>query len=252
MRTFVLGDLHGGAKALEQVLSRSDFHDFNDHLILLGDLVDGWPETKHCIDILLVLSNVTFVRGNHDQWFIDFLNKGLRWDRAAGWPDIWTSQGGAETLRSYGYLTVDGAYLETGNVPNAHQEFFQNSLQYYEWDNRLFVHGGVVNQSARLGLQPSKDSMFESTWDREMITKSRRATMVGKPLFYPPYDEIYVGHTTITPWGHKTPMKFGNVIAMDTGGGWEGKLSLMDVESGEVWQSDQVMTLYPNARGRHG
>jgi len=40
------------------------------------------------------------------------------------------------------------------------------------------------------------------------------------------------------------PVKFGNVWIMDTGGGYEGVLSLMDVESKEIFQSDKVSELY--------
>lgn len=45
MRTFTIGDIHGGYKALKQCLERSKFNYKEDHLIALGDIVDGWPET---------------------------------------------------------------------------------------------------------------------------------------------------------------------------------------------------------------
>ena len=33
---------------------------------------------------------------------------------------------------------------------------------------------------------------------------------------------------------------------MDTGAGWNGKLTIMDVDTEEYWQSDLVESLYPN------
>ena len=42
-----------------------------------------------------------------------------------------------------------------------------------------------------------------------------------------------------------------NVWNLDTGGGYEGKLTVMDVETKELWQSDFVNTLYSNERGRN-
>ena len=42
-RTFVIGDIHGGLKALQQVLDRVELKE-NDHLIFLGDYVDGWSD----------------------------------------------------------------------------------------------------------------------------------------------------------------------------------------------------------------
>jgi len=49
MKTFVIGDIHGAYKALIQCLKRSKFDYDRDRLICLGDVVDGYPETKECI-----------------------------------------------------------------------------------------------------------------------------------------------------------------------------------------------------------
>ncbi len=46
MRTFVLGDVHGAARALKQVLERSSFDYSADRLVCLGDVADGWPRNK--------------------------------------------------------------------------------------------------------------------------------------------------------------------------------------------------------------
>ena len=43
MKTFVVGDIHGAHKALVQVLERSGLDRESDTLIVLGDVVDGWP-----------------------------------------------------------------------------------------------------------------------------------------------------------------------------------------------------------------
>jgi len=32
---------------------------------------------------------------------------------------------------------------------------------------------------------------------------------------------------------------------MDTGAGWSGKLTIMDIDTNEFWQSDVVKDLYP-------
>ena len=41
-----------------------------------------------------------------------------------------------------------------------------------------------------------------------------------------------------------------NVWNLDTGGGYEGRLTIMDINTKEFWQSDNMKTLYPNERGR--
>lgn len=96
MRTLVLGDVHGAYKALKQVLERSKFDYKKDKLIFLGDVVDGWPETKKCVDEFLKIKNLVFVLGNHDDWFLRF----IKWSEM---PEIWLSQVGIATLESYGY-----------------------------------------------------------------------------------------------------------------------------------------------------
>ena len=49
-RLLVLGDIHGAAKALTQVLERSNFDPTGDRIIFLGDVADGWSETPAAID----------------------------------------------------------------------------------------------------------------------------------------------------------------------------------------------------------
>jgi len=40
------------------------------------------------------------------------------------------------------------------------------------------------------------------------------------------------------------------IWAVDTGGGWSGKLTIMDIDSYEYRQSDLVPDLYPHIQGR--
>ena len=54
-RTLVFGDIHGGLKALIQLLERIDLSG-NDRLIFLGDYVDGWSESAQVIDFLIDLA----------------------------------------------------------------------------------------------------------------------------------------------------------------------------------------------------
>jgi len=53
-RTLVIGDIHGGMRALEQILVRANVT-LNDHLIFLGDYVDGWSQSPEVIDTLIHL-----------------------------------------------------------------------------------------------------------------------------------------------------------------------------------------------------
>ena len=42
-KRFVIGDIHGCHRALQQVFKRAEFRPDTDELISLGDVVDGWP-----------------------------------------------------------------------------------------------------------------------------------------------------------------------------------------------------------------
>lgn len=71
-RTFVIGDIHGAAKALEQCLVRASVDLKYDTIIQLGDVTDGYPDVCACVDLLLRASNLIALKGNHDDWFMDF------------------------------------------------------------------------------------------------------------------------------------------------------------------------------------
>ena len=94
MKKFVIGDIHGGYKALMQCLERAKFDYENDQLISLGDVADGWTDVVECFEEFFKMKNFIMVRGNHDQWLKNWLQKGEK-------PDIWTKQGGQNTLASF-------------------------------------------------------------------------------------------------------------------------------------------------------
>ena len=54
MRKLVIGDIHGGLKALHQIFDRAKVTT-TDNLIFLGDYVDGWSQSPQVIDFILEL-----------------------------------------------------------------------------------------------------------------------------------------------------------------------------------------------------
>jgi len=226
MRRFTVSDIHGGYRALRQVLDLAKFDMWNDHLIVCGDVVDGWPQSRETVNCLLSLKHCIFVLGNHDDWFLQY----MKTDNA---PIVWTSQGGQATLDSY----------QLG-VPSEHRKFFEDAPLYYVLDDMIFVHGGF-NPEMNFRSQP-RDAYL---WDRSLIHDAWRGMKLGEPVNYGEWSTIFLGHTSLPNYNLYEPTRMGNVMALDTGGGWEWKLSLVDIDSGEYWQSDQVAKFYPNARG---
>lgn len=216
-RTFVIGDIHGGHKSLLQCLQRAKFDYQKDTLISLGDIADGWPDVAECFNELLKIKNLIVVRGNHDQWLLEWM---INEDEK---PQRWVRQGGAASLASY--------KKQTKKTRKAHKIFLENTPFYYiDSENRLFVHGGV-----EVGLPMSKQDQTYMMWDRSLVAAGANV---------PQFKEVYIGHTTVSPLSDH-PVTFGNVTCMDTGGGWEWKLSMMNIDTGEVFQSDIVESLYP-------
>ena len=65
------------------------------------------------------------------------------------------------------------------------------------------------------------------------------------------YSEIYIGHTPTLSYHKHLPMQAATVWNADTGAAFTGKLSVINVDTKEVFQSDILPYLYPNEMGRN-
>ena len=123
---------------------------------------------------------------------------------------------------------------------------------YLDQDNRLFIHAGFTN---------SKGVAYEYFpklfyWDR---TLWETALALDKSIsfdhfFYPNrlkiYNQIYIGHTPTTRIDKTIPVQKACVCNVDTGAAFAGKLTILDIDSKDFWQSDALPKLYPNEKGR--
>jgi serine/threonine protein phosphatase 1 len=224
-RVFVLGDVHGAFRAVLQCFERAGFDYDDDQLIALGDICDGWPETKECVSEFQKIRNLIYVMGNHDTWFKDWLKTGYV-------EDIWYIQGGKETIASY----------SGGPIPKAHLNFFDYALPYFVLENKLFVHAGIDRE---VPIEVQGEETFY--WDRTLAMAALKAAADPNSKQLTTYDEVFLGHTPIL---FPKPLSGGGVWLMDTGAGWQGLLSMMDINSKEIYTSDPVPKLYPGITGR--
>lgn len=230
MKRFVVGDIHGAHKALVQCLERSKFDPAEDLLISLGDLCDGWPEVNKVIDELVRIKNLRVVLGNHDEW-------ALRWMKDGWEEDTWTTQGGLATMESY--------RRDRERVPRSHVNLLRGASPFIELDNKLFVHGGI-NPT----LDISKQDPELLLWDRDLLDGAVRTSQRNPDHRYGKWDDIFIGHTPTERYRTLEPVHACNVWAVDTGCGWSGKLTIMDIDNHDYWQSDLAPALYPNVPGR--
>ena len=239
--TFVIGDIHGGLRALHQVLERSQVTR-EDTLIFLGDFVDGWSESPQVLDFLIELDKkqtCIFIRGNHDDLLLNYL-------KTNSYHQEWFKHGGQSTIDCYQKVSA----VER----KRHIEFLEGLKDYYLDDqNRLFIHAGFTNMNG-IDFEYFPKLFY---WDRTLweTALSLNPTLSKDSIFYPKrlklYDEIYIGHTPTLYYNTDLPMQGCNVWNVDTGAAFKGKLTIMDVKTKEFWQSDSLPELYPNEKGRN-
>ena len=70
MTTFIVGDVQGCYQELEELLTKCGFEKGNDHLWLVGDLINRGPENVAVLDWIIDTPKVTSVLGNHDLHFL--------------------------------------------------------------------------------------------------------------------------------------------------------------------------------------
>lgn len=223
MKTFVLGDIHGAYKALLQCLQRSQFDYEKDRLIVLGDVCDGYSEVKQSIEELLKIKYCDYIIGNHDLWALDWATKGIE-------EDLWLDQGGRNTKASY----------HGDNMPQAHIDLLKNAHWWIELNDKLFVHGGFDPQ------KPMPQQVLQTlVWDRDLLGDAWKRYLRGDADYqYTKFKEIYLGHTTTQLFHSLKPLKLCNIWALDTGAGWSGPLTIMDIDTHQYWQSDLTPQLY--------
>jgi serine/threonine protein phosphatase 1 len=243
-RTLVIGDIHGGLRALHQIIERANVTQ-NDTLIFLGDYVDGWSQSPDVIDYLIKIKehqNCIFIKGNHDELLLDWLqNKNENIDES-----MWFKHGGEATVIAYSKVSQ--------STINKHIAFLK-SLENYHLDNqnRLFIHAGFTNMNG-IAYEYFPKLFY---WDRTLweTALAMNETIDKDSVYYPRrfllYKEIFIGHTPVTKIGETIPIQKACIWNVDTGAAFKGPLTIMDVDSKEFWQSEPLPNLYPTEKGRN-
>ncbi len=241
-RTLVIGDQHGALKAVKQVLENCKFNPQQDLLINLGDIVDGWSESSELVQFYIEFSEEckfrpVFIRGNHDVFCQEWLNDGVP-------KTNWLMQGGKSTVESY---------INTGYITEkSHLKFFKSMKDFYlDEENRAFVHAGFTSPKG-LGNELEFKTYY---WDRTLWDlaneKTRQMNLESEMDIFNVHKEVYIGHTPTLIQGETIPIKKYNIWNIDTGAAYTGKITIINIETKEFWQSDIVQDLYPNENGRN-
>lgn len=240
-KTYVIGDIHGGLRALKDLLQQLNLQD-EDQLIFLGDYVDGWSDSAHVVSYLIQIKeelNCRFIRGNHDDLVLQWLTTDFNNEK-------WLQHGGESTKKTYEHLDQ--------TTINLHVNFLENLENYIIDDqNRLFLHAGFSNMSGPQ-FEYHDDTVY---WDRTLweTALSLNPQIKKDDKVYPKrlklFREIYIGHTPVTRLGHTTPINAVNIWNVDTGAAFKGPLTALEINSKKFFQSRPVHEYYPDEVGRN-
>ena len=176
-RIYAVGDIHGRADLLSEIIARID-DDIRRRPIAhtievyLGDYVDRGPQSKTVIDLLtirLVANGAVCLRGNHEAVMEGFLQD----------PTIleyWLPLGGMQTLASYGIelhenetaFSLHRRFLDA--FPRAHELFMQCLRNQFSCGDFLFVHAGI-----RPGVPLDDQDPNDLIWIRDEFLDDTRS-----------------------------------------------------------------------------
>jgi serine/threonine protein phosphatase 1 len=167
---YAVGDIHGRADLLDRLMLRlvSDARTEGGRpeLIFLGDYMDRGPQSRTVLDRLIEIQadpmfDTTMLRGNHDQYFLEFMRAPQTWA-------IWRRLGAAATLQSYGVTPpmadADDDDLEIAaealrRAVSAEHLAFLKATKFMKISGKhVFVHAGV-RPGVALESQDPKDLM---------------------------------------------------------------------------------------------
>lgn len=186
-------DIHGCADTLKSLVKKVKPSD-NDILIFLGDYVDRGDKSFEVVDYLIELNKTyecVFLKGNHEDMWLDYLNKTATMSEY----NMFFYNGGTSTLNSYcdniideetGKPLLNGNGLDFKDLPQSHQEFYNNLKLYHEIDDFIFVHAGL-NPEYGLDQQTEQDLL----WIRNPFLFHNSQVIEGKTIVH--------GHTPMEP-----------------------------------------------------
>lgn len=221
-RIYAVGDIHGRADLLSEIIERIDDDVRRRPIahtveVYLGDYVDRGPHSRTVIDLLavrLVANHAICLRGNHEAMMEGFLED----------PAIlpyWQQLGGMQTLASYGVEPRNGTQT-AGDLhrsfrdvfPRAHELFMQCLRYQFSCGDFLFVHAGVrpdipIDRQKPDDLIWIRDEFLDSTQDHGRV--------------------IVHGHTPV-----QHPDIRHNRINIDTGAWRTGTLTCIAIEGSTI------------------
>ena len=219
MSVFAIGDVHGCADELEELLGMLPLDD-NSTVIMLGDYIDRGPYSRRVLEILMEAKTkhrMVTLSGNHEEMLREFLD-GSNPQRVARF----ILNGGSSTLADF--ANDQGEWV----IPKGHVTFLEELQLWHETDDHFFVHAGVPDMALK-ELDPVRD--------RDEVLWIRRA-FIGNPRKWE--KRIVHGHTPVN-----AVEVSASRINVDTACAYGGFLTAIELPSHRIYSVPRKTGLRP-------
>ena len=143
-KLFVVSDVHGHFKALNEALEKAGFDPENENHLFIscGDLFDRGTENRAVYDFVNGLERKILIRGNHEARLLEILENGqIRPHDIVNGTDITIAEFfGHDSIDEIGCLKLTG-WINREKTDRDISHFIGQMLDYYETENYVFTHG---------------------------------------------------------------------------------------------------------------
>ncbi|MCI1763126.1 metallophosphoesterase family protein [Heyndrickxia oleronia] len=142
-----ISDIHGCYEEFIELLKITEYDPRKDQLFLLGDYVDRGKDSRKVIEKImeLVSNGAIALRGNHDDWFLCFLNDPSNVEyyltQGIGGFNTFISYLGFDNIKSEN--DINNAVSKIKEKYSSHVKFLLDLPYYYETKDYIFTHAGI-------------------------------------------------------------------------------------------------------------
>lgn len=237
-RVLVFGDVHGAWHLVEKAIHDLGISD-EDIKVFIGDLTDRGTQNFKCVEYAANTENSYIVRGNHDDMMIKGLLEGDQRNYLG-----WLQNGGKTVLEEVGeegstclaVMLEDKSHYLINMQVNGRMYAFTHAEYPLELESiPPLVLEQVLKDSYPDQFEQAKAEIGEMLcWNRTVIGGIEKGYILPDVLGV---EMIFHGHT-----GVKEPVIHGNRAYIDTGGVFNGRLTVAVIEpDGEIWYYDTKM-----------
>ena len=181
-KLFVVSDIHGHYTILKEALDKAGFDNNNEKhlLICCGDYFDRGSENAEVLKFFERLKHKVLLRGNHEDLLLKLFQTGkvLPHNYING-----TMKTLEDFFGKYSIDPVDDTIDFSGKTRIVDRicEFIEETINYFETENYVFVHGWLPQKCDTAG---NRKSTNDETWEKARWEKWTEHYTGEKPLAY--------------------------------------------------------------------